>query len=65
LPEDQILKPEMLSYFKDYQKPFCGKKCRKGRKPSTGEDLILDGRRVVTFRCSPILREKMNSDGKE
>jgi len=55
----------MLSYFKDYQKQFCGKKCRKGRKPSTGEDLILDGRRVVTFRCLPILREKMNSDGKE
>jgi len=43
---------------------FCvkEKKSRRGRNPQAGDDLILDGRRVVTFRCSPILREKMNSD---
>ena len=43
---------------------FCvkEKKRRKGRNPSTGGDLFLDGKRVVTFRCSPILKEKMNSD---
>jgi integration host factor subunit alpha len=33
---------------------------RRGRNPQTGEDLILDGRRVVTFKCSPILRDKIN-----
>ena len=41
---------------------FCvkDKKTRKGRNPQTGDDLILDGRRVVTFRCSGVLREKLN-----
>ncbi len=36
------------------------KKSRKGRNPQTGEDLILDARRVVTFNPSGILREKVN-----
>ena len=35
------------------------KKERKGRNPQTGTDLMLDGRRVVTFKCSGALREKM------
>ncbi len=33
---------------------------RKGRNPQTGEDLILEGRRVVTFNPSGILRTKVN-----
>jgi integration host factor subunit alpha len=33
---------------------------RKGRNPATGEDLRLDARKVVTFRCSGILKEKVN-----
>lgn len=33
---------------------------RRGRNPQTGDDLILDGRKVITFRCSPSLRRKMN-----
>jgi hypothetical protein len=32
----------------------------KGRNPSTGEDMILAPRRVVTFRCSRKLRAKIN-----
>ena len=41
---------------------FCVKEKneRKGRNPSTGEDAILSARRVVTFRCSGKLREKIN-----
>ena len=41
---------------------FCVKEknARKGRNPATGNDLILDSRRVVTFKCSPILRDKIN-----
>lgn len=41
---------------------FCvnEKKARKGRNPSTGEDLMLPDRRVVTFKCSGKLREKIN-----
>ncbi|MFT5700416.1 MAG: integration host factor subunit alpha [Desulforhopalus sp.] len=36
------------------------KNSRKGRNPQTGEDLILEGRRVVTFSPSGILRTKVN-----
>ena len=33
---------------------------RKGRNPATGEDLMLRPRRVVTFKCSGKLRERIN-----
>jgi len=33
---------------------------RRGRNPATGSDLILDERRVITFNCSPVLRNKIN-----
>jgi integration host factor subunit alpha len=41
---------------------FCvnEKKARKGRNPATGEPMMLSKRRVVVFRCSNILREKVN-----
>jgi len=34
---------------------------RKGRNPATGEDLMLDARKVVTFRCSGKLKERINN----
>ena len=34
---------------------------RKGRNPATGEDMVLDKRRVVTFKCSGKLRERLNT----
>jgi integration host factor subunit alpha len=37
-----------------------GKLERKGRNPATGEDMMLAPRRVVTFRCSGQLRDKIN-----
>jgi len=41
---------------------FCVKEKneRRGRNPATGADMTLDKRRVVTFRCSHLLREKIN-----
>jgi len=33
---------------------------RRGRSPQTGEALTLDGRRVVTFKPSGVLRKKLN-----
>jgi integration host factor subunit alpha len=33
---------------------------RKGRNPATGEDQMLPARRVVTFKCSGKLRDKVN-----
>ena len=34
---------------------------RRGRNPATGADMMLEQRSVVTFRCSHLLREKINS----
>lgn len=44
---------------------FCvnEKRQRRGRNPATGEDMMLEARRVVTFRCSRQLREKINHKG--
>ena len=35
---------------------------RRGRNPATGSDLMLDARKVVTFKCSGKLREKINRE---
>ena len=35
---------------------------RKGRSPATGEDLMLAPRRVVTFKCSGKLRDRINGN---
>ena len=41
---------------------FCVKEKneRKGRNPATGNQMMLKSRRVVTFKCSTKLREKVN-----
>ena len=41
---------------------FCvnEKKERRGRNPATGDDMMLAPRKVVTFKCSGKLREKLN-----
>ena len=41
---------------------FCvkQKQQRRGRNPATGDDLMLKERKVVTFKCSGKLRDKIN-----
>ena len=41
---------------------FCvnKKRERRGRNPATGEDHMIAARRVVTFKCSGKLRERVN-----
>jgi integration host factor subunit alpha len=41
---------------------FCVKKKteRRGRNPATGKDMMMRPRKVVTFRCSRKLREKLD-----
>ena len=41
---------------------FCvkDKKERKGRNPQTASDMKLRSRRVVTFKCSIVLKENLN-----
>jgi integration host factor subunit alpha len=43
---------------------FCvkSKNARRGRNPATGEDLMLGSKRIVTFKCSPVLRDKVNRE---
>jgi len=38
------------------------KRERKGRDPATGKTLMLEPRRVVTFRCSGMLRDRINGE---
>ncbi|MFC1867553.1 integration host factor subunit alpha [Thermodesulfobacteriota bacterium] len=44
---------------------FCvrDKNKRRGRNPATGEDLTLGARRVIIFKCSGVLRERVNGKG--
>ena len=43
---------------------FCvkSKGQRRGRNPATGDDLLLSARKVVTFKCSGKLRDKINGE---
>ena len=38
------------------------KRSRKGRNPQTGGDLMISGRRVLTFKASSILRKAVNQE---
>jgi integration host factor subunit alpha len=44
---------------------FCvkDKNERRGRNPQSGEDLMLESRKVVIFKCSGVLRDKINGKG--
>ena len=48
----------MISGFGKFQ--INEKAPRKGRNPATGEDMMLDGRKTVTFKCSGKLRDQIN-----
>ena len=47
--------------FGKFQVKF--KWARKGRNPQTGETIIINSRRTVSFKVSRKLREKMNRPG--
>ena len=36
------------------------KHARRGRNPQTGEEMMLDSRKVVTWKYSPVLKEAVN-----
>jgi len=61
----ELIKSE-LSSGKDVLISGFGKFCvkekreRRGRNPATGESIMLESRRVVTFRCSRQLRDRIN-----
>jgi len=51
----------MISGFGKFQ--VKDKAPRRGRNPATDEDMLLDARRVVTFKSSGKLKQRMNGDG--
>ncbi|TET61666.1 integration host factor subunit alpha [Candidatus Aerophobetes bacterium] len=51
--EDVLISGFGKFYVKDKRK-------RRGRNPWTGEDLMLGERRIVRFKCSGRLRDKLN-----
>ncbi len=36
------------------------KRPRRGRNPATGKSIMLDGRKVVSFKCSGVLKDRLN-----
>ena len=48
----------MISGFGKFQ--VNEKKPRKGRNPATGDSMVLDKRRVVTFKCAGKLKDLIN-----
>ena len=48
----------MISGFGKFQVRDKGE--RRGRNPATGEDMILPAKRVVTFKCSGRLKNRIN-----
>jgi len=54
--EDVLVSGFGKFYVKDKNK-------RRGRNPATGEDLMLGSRKVVRFKCSGVLRDKINGKG--
>jgi integration host factor subunit alpha len=40
------------------------KRPRRGRNPQTGEELVVDARRVVTWKYSPVMKAAVNGAGK-
>ncbi len=49
----------MISGFGKFQ--VNEKAPRKGRNPAKGEPMMLKKRRVVTFKCAGVLRDKLNT----
>jgi len=37
------------------------KRPRKGRNPQTGEEIVISGRRVLSFKPSPVLKKAINT----
>ena len=50
----------MISGFGKFQ--VNDKAPRKGRNPATGWEMMLDGRRTVTFKCAGMLRDRINGE---
>ena len=48
----------MISGFGKFQ--VNEKRPRKGRNPATGDSMVLDKRRVVTFKCAGKLKDRIN-----
>ena len=53
--EDVLISDFGKFYVKEKNEPV-------GRNQKTGNDMTLGARRIVTFRCSGVLRDKINGN---
>ena len=37
------------------------KRSRRGRNPQTGDEMLITPRKALTFKCSPILKQALNT----
>lgn len=51
-------RPVLISSFGKFD--VSERKAHKGRNPQTGEAIIIPARKVVTFRASRVLKERIN-----
>ena len=56
--KQRLIEDVMISGFGKWT--VKAKHSRRGRNPQTGEELILDARRVVTWKYSPVLKKAVN-----
>jgi integration host factor subunit alpha len=42
----------------------CAKDARRGRNPQTGAPIVIDSRRVLSFKPSQMLKDRMNHGSK-
>ncbi len=53
----------MISGFGKWQ--VKSKHARRGRNPQTGEEMVLEARKVVTWSYSPHFKKAVNGSGKD
>jgi integration host factor subunit alpha len=62
--KDKLIEGEdvMISGFGKWS--VKAKRARKGRNPQTGDSIVLDARKVVTWQYSPVLKKAVNGGRK-
>ena len=53
----------MISSFEKWH--IRSKRPRRGRNPKTGHEIMLDARKVVTWKYSPVLKNAVNGIGED
>jgi DNA-binding protein HU-beta len=58
--EKFIVKGEKVTFQKLFSLSLVERVARKGKNPKTGKEIIIPKRKIVSFKVSPHLKEKIN-----